>query len=86
MKLTQSKKVWEIVRPPIDGIPDRPAVSMTESVMHAVELMVKNDRVTIGVISSGRLVGHIQLAEALQHLGLRIPPYRPPAGNGPRAV
>lgn len=73
MKLTQSKKVWEIVHPPIEGMADSPAVSMSDSVMRAVELMLKNDLTAIAVIAGGRMIGHIRLNEALTHLGLRSP-------------
>jgi hypothetical protein len=73
MKLTQSKKVWEIVHPPVDGMPDSPAVNMSDSVMRAVELMLKNDLTAIAVIAGGRRIGYIRLTEALKHLGLRSP-------------
>jgi hypothetical protein len=82
MKLTQSKKVWEIVRPPIDGMPTGLTVGMSDSVMRAVELMLKNDLTAIAVISGGRFVGHVRLAEALKYLGVRMPSPCPPAGSG----
>lgn len=82
MKLTQSKKVWEIVRPPIEGMPAGLSVGLSDSITRAVELMLKNDLTAIAVISGGRFVGHIRLAEALKHLGVRMPPPCPPAGRG----
>jgi hypothetical protein len=81
MKLTQSKKVREIVRPLIEGLPDWPVVVMNDSLMRAVELMLKNDLKAIGVITSGRRIGHIRLEEALECLGLRLPIHCPPHGN-----
>ena len=85
MKLTQSKKVWEIVRPPMEGMPAGPAVGMTDSVMRAVELMLKNDLTMIAVTTGGRHIGHIRLEEALKCLGLSSPTHRRPAGHGPQA-
>lgn len=85
MKLTQSKKVWEIVCPPIEGLPAGPVVGMSDSVMRAVELMLKNDLKVIAVTTGGRHIGHVRLEEALRCLGLSSPTHSPPAGHGPHA-
>ena len=73
MKLTQPKKVINIIRPPIEGMPADPAVALSDSIMRAVELMLQQDLRRIAVVGNGRLIGHINLSEALNYLGLRIP-------------
>jgi predicted transcriptional regulator len=73
MKLTQSKMVRDIVRPPIMGMPPQPSVEMSSSIVQAVELMVKNDVFMIAVASDNRLIGHISLTDALEYLGIHIP-------------
>jgi CBS domain-containing protein len=83
--LTRTKKVGEIVRPPMDGIPIGPVVGMTDSVMRAVELMLKNDLTAIAVSAGGRLIGHIRLEDALKHLGLRFTTPLPSNEHGPQA-
>lgn len=77
MKLTQTKKVGEIVRPPIEGVPPAPCVDIADPIMRAVELMLKNDLTQIAVVGCRGLIGHLRLDDALQHLGLR--PAAPPA-------
>jgi hypothetical protein len=54
------------------GMPEHPSVPMSSSIVHAVELMLKNDVSMIAVAGPGRLVGHIMLSDALKHLGLRM--------------
>jgi hypothetical protein len=80
MKLTQSKKVGEIVRPPVEGVPPAPCVDITDPIMRAIELMLKNDLTQIAVVGCRGLIGHLRLNDALQHLGLR--PAAPPALHG----
>ena len=80
MKLTQSKKVGEIVRPLAEGIPPTPCVGMIDPLMRAVELMLKNDLSRIAVAGCQGLIGHIRLEDALRHLGLHPP--TPPADPG----
>ena len=80
MKLTQTKKVGEIVRPLAEGIPPAPCVGMADPLMRAVELMLKNDLSRIAVAGSQGLIGHIRLEDALRHLGLHPP--TPPPGAG----
>ena len=74
MKLTQPKKVTDIVHPPILGLAESPAVELSEPVMRAIEMMLQYDLKLIAVTRDGRLVGHVRLAEALKFLGIRIPP------------
>jgi hypothetical protein len=73
MKLTQTKKVADIVRPPVEGIPQALFVAITDPVMRAVELMLKNDVTQIAVVGQHGLTGHVQLDDALRHLGLSPP-------------
>jgi|GEM_PF-2081970 len=80
MKLTQTKKVGEIVRPLAEGIPPAPCVGMADPIMRAIELMLKNDISRIAVAGSQGLIGHIRLEDALRHLGLNPP--TPPAAPG----
>ncbi|MFZ1985527.1 MAG: CBS domain-containing protein [Desulfatitalea sp.] len=80
MKLTQTKKVGEIVRPPIEGVPPAPCVDITDPIMRAIELMLKNDLTQIAVVGCRGLIGHLRLDDALQHLGLYSP--TPPAVQG----
>jgi hypothetical protein len=70
MKLTQPKKVMDIIRPLISEIPDSPVVSLSDPLMLAVELMVKNNLSMIKVVAAGKPIGRIQLKEALHYLGL----------------
>jgi predicted transcriptional regulator len=80
MKLTQSKTVRDIVRPPVTGMPEHPSVAISGLIVHAVELMLENDVSEIAVVGHDRLIGHIRLSDALEHLGLRMSG-NPPAGE-----
>jgi hypothetical protein len=80
MKLTQTKKVGEIVRPLVEGIAPTPCVGMGEPLMRAVELMLKIDLSRMAVAGCQGIIGHIRLEDALCHLGLRLP--TPPVPPG----
>ena len=73
MKLTQSKKVGEIVRPSAEGIPPTPCVGLADPIMRAIELMLKNDITRITVTGCQGVVGHVRLEDALSRLGLHLP-------------
>lgn len=73
MKLTQTRKVGEIVRPLTEGLPPAPCVGLADPIMRAVELMVKNGLTHIAVVGCQGVIGHIRLEDALRHLGLRLP-------------
>ncbi len=73
MKLTRSKTVRDIVRPPTIGMPGHPSVEMSSSIVRAVELMLKNNISVIAVAGRGRVIGHIRLSDALEHLGIHMP-------------
>ena len=81
MKLTQTRKVGEIVRPPAEGIPPTPCVGMADPIMRAIELMLKNDISRLAVAGCQGIIGYIRLEDALRHLGVRLP--TPPAGPEP---
>lgn len=72
MKLTQAKKVGEIVRPVVSGLSLNLSVGIGDPVMRAVELMLKNDVTQIAVVGRCGLIGRVVLEEALQYLGLRL--------------
>lgn len=76
MKLTKSKTVRDIVRPPVIGMPAHPSVEMSDLIVQAVELMLKNNAAVIAVSARGRLIGHIRLSDALERLGIRMPDSR----------
>lgn len=73
MKVIKSKKVMDIVRPPLVGIPEVPSVEMSDSLIHAVERMLEKNTTLIAVQSKGRLAGYIRLSDALRSLGLTLP-------------
>lgn len=79
--MTQSKKVMDIVRPHLVGIPEVPSVEMSDLLINAVERMLEKNIKLIAVHSRGRLVGHIRLSDALRSLGLTLPGSLP--GSGP---
>lgn len=70
MKLTQPKRVMDIVRPSFIGLPEQPSVEMSVLLVQAVEQMLKENLTSIAVLGRGRIVGHIRLCDALKHLGL----------------
>jgi CBS domain-containing protein len=70
----ERKTIREIVLPLKEGLSDRPSVTLSDSVAHAIELMAENNLTTIAVVLNGRPVGRVRLEDALRHLGLRIPP------------
>jgi CBS domain-containing protein len=72
MKVTESKKVIDIVRPPIKGMPEAPSVAVSMLLIHAVERMLEKNITSIAVQSRGRVVGYIRLSDALQSLGLTL--------------
>lgn len=81
MKVTQSRKVMDIVRPPLVGMPETPSVAISALLIYAVEQMLEKNVALIAVHRQGRLVGHIRLSDALRSLGLTQPGKL--SGNGP---
>ena len=69
----KTKKVDEILLPYEEGIPLNPSVTLSDKIVHAVELMVENDLKCIAVVRNKRPVGMVRLEDAFQKIGLRLP-------------
>ncbi|MBW2709617.1 MAG: hypothetical protein JRD04_10135 [Deltaproteobacteria bacterium] len=67
------KKIEEILLPAKEGLPLHPSVTMSDRIIHAVELMVNNNLKDITVVLNERPIGRVCLGDALKKLGLRIP-------------
>ncbi|MBU4427234.1 MAG: CBS domain-containing protein [Desulfobacterales bacterium] len=72
----KTKKVEEILLPYEEGIPLNPSVTISDKIVHAVELMVENNLKHIAVVRNRRPIGIVRFEDALQKLGLQIPPKR----------
>jgi CBS domain-containing protein len=70
--MIRTKKVEEIILPYKEGIPLNPAVVVGDKIVHAVELMVKNNLECIAVVRNNQPVGMVRLEDAFQKLGLRL--------------
>ncbi len=64
------RKVDEILRPYAEGIPLDPSVHMGDRIIHAIELMVKNNLKCIAVLKNQRPIGIVHLEDAFQKIGL----------------
>ncbi len=69
----KGKKVEEILLPFREGMQLYPSVTMSDKIIHAVELMVKNNLKNIAVVRNKRPIGMIRLEDALEELGLNMP-------------
>jgi len=69
----RQKKVIEIVAPYQEGTPYRPAVTMNDKIIDAVELMVSHGLQQVAVVRNNRPVGMIRLKDAFRELGLQGP-------------
>ena len=69
----KTKKVDEILLPYEEGIPLNPSVTLSDKIVHAVELMVENDLKCIAVVRNKRPIGMVRLEDAFQKIGLRLP-------------
>jgi len=67
------KKVEEIILPIKEGVPLHPSVTMSDKIIHAIELMVNNNLKNITVVLNERPIGRVCLEDALKKLGLQIP-------------
>ena len=63
-------KVDEILRPYTEGIPIDPSVHMGDRIIHAIELMVKNNLKCITVLKNQRPIGIVHLEDAFRKIGL----------------
>ena len=64
-------KVDEILRPYAEGVPLDPAVDMGDRIIHAIELMVRNNLKCIAVLKNQRPIGIIHLEDAFRKIGLQ---------------
>ena len=64
-------KVDEILRPYTEGIPIDPSVHMGDRIIHAIELMVKNNLKCITVLKNQRPIGIVRLEDAFRKIGLQ---------------
>jgi len=64
------RKVDEILRPYTEGIPLDPSVHMGDRIIHAIELMAKNNLKCIAVLKNQRPIGIVHLEDAFQKIGL----------------
>jgi len=67
------KKVEEIILTIKEGVPLHPSVTMSDKIIHAIELMVNNNLKNIAVVLNERPIGRVCLEDALKKLGLQIP-------------
>lgn len=72
-KSMNRKNVDEIILPIKEGLPLHPSVTMSDKIIHAIELMVKNNLKSIVVVLNERPIGRVCLEDALKKLGLQIP-------------
>ncbi len=64
------RKVDEILQPYTEGTPLDPFVRMGDRIIHAIELMVRNNLKCIAVLRNQRPVGVVNLEDAFQKIGL----------------
>ena len=69
----KGKKVKEIILPFKEGMSLHPSVTMSDKIIHAIELMVNNNLNNITVVMNNRPIGRVCLEDALKKLGLQIP-------------
>ena len=68
----KSKKIGEIILPYKEGVPLHPSVTMSDKIIHAIELMVNNNLKNISVVVNERPIGMVCLEDALKKLGLQM--------------
>ena len=66
----RKRKVDEILRPYAEGVPLDPSVHMGDQIIHAIELMVRNNLKCIVVLKNQRPIGIVRLDDAFQKIGL----------------
>ena len=72
------RKVDEILKPYTEGVPIDPSVHVGDRIIHAIELMVRNNLKCIAVIKHQRPIGIVSLEDAFQKIGLHSAKERPP--------
>ena len=68
----KTKKVEEIAIPYREGIPLHPSVTMSDKIIHAIELMVKNDLKDIAIVRNKQPIAMVRLEDAFRKLGLQV--------------
>jgi CBS domain-containing protein len=71
------RKVDEILLPYTEGVPLDPSVVMGDRIIHAIELMVRNNVKSIAVLKNQRPVGIVRLDDAFRKIGLHTYPGKP---------
>ncbi len=66
----RQKRVDQILLPLKTGIPDHPAVAMSDKITRAIELMVTHNIRHIVVTRHNRPIGMVRLEDAFKILGL----------------
>ena len=67
----RTKKIQEILVPYDEGVSIIPYVSIDDKLIRAVELMLDNNLERITVIRNNKIIGMVQLKDALELLGLK---------------
>ncbi|MBW2029833.1 MAG: CBS domain-containing protein [Deltaproteobacteria bacterium] len=81
MPRIEAAKVAEILAPFRQQTPLQPSASLDDSLVHAVELMLKHNLRCLAVVKRGRPLGLVYLKEALDKLGIQNPS-KITTGNG----
>jgi len=55
-----------------EGLPHHPSETMSDKIIHAIELMVHNNLKDITVVLNKRPIGRVCLEDALKKLGLQM--------------
>jgi hypothetical protein len=71
--IMERTRVEEILQPYQDGLPLQPSVKMGDKIIHAIELMVRNNVKSIAVLKNQRPVGMVRLEDAFRKIGLQRP-------------
>ena len=68
----KTKTVEEIALPYKKGLPLHPSVKMSDTITHAVELMLKNDLKDIAIVRNKQPIAMVRLEDAFLKLGLQV--------------
>ncbi len=71
--IMERTSVGDILQPYQDGLPLQPSVKMGDKIIHAIELMVRNNVKCIAVLRNQRPVGMVRLEDAFRKIGLQRP-------------
>ena len=68
----KQKRVNQILLPLKTGIPEHPAISLSDKITRAVEVMLTHNINQIVVCHHNRPIGMVRLEDAFQKLGLQV--------------